>query len=415
MKKIILLFSLFCSTLVFAQITYQKGYFITNDGSKTDCLIEDVDWDANPTSFRYKSNETDAPKTITIADVREFAIEASSQYKRFTVNIEFSPSLRDARLLSKNKEPKFRRETLFLKTLAAGDANLYSYSGENVTKYFFETKSKPIEQLIHIVYTDEREENIMENNQFRQQLLNGLACANMGEADFKKLSYKKNSLAGVFNKFNQCNGSLQEHNSYTQPQKRNNFDLRLLAGISAATLSLTDESTIYNVSSDFSGTAFRFGLEGEYILPFNKGTWSIFFAPSYQKFEDEISFSRPDGFPVMGSIIDYDAKAQYATIEVPLGLRRYFYVGNASRIFISVMYSRNFDAGSGTIVYTNHQNRPNADHTENLLTRSHVAIGLGFNYKAIGAEFKYHTPRKVGGGQDTKFAVYGIELSYRLF
>ena len=28
----------------YSQIKYQKGYYINNDGQKTDCLIKNVDW-----------------------------------------------------------------------------------------------------------------------------------------------------------------------------------------------------------------------------------------------------------------------------------------------------------------------------------------------------------------------------------
>ena len=41
----------------FAQISFEKGYFINNANQKTNCLIKNQDWKDNPTEFEYKLDE----------------------------------------------------------------------------------------------------------------------------------------------------------------------------------------------------------------------------------------------------------------------------------------------------------------------------------------------------------------------
>src|SRR5688572_27785180 len=115
--KHVFLALLLCSTFSHAQIIFEKGYFISNDGSRTNCLIENIDWKNNPTSFNYKLQEGEKIQKNGLADVQEFGIDNVSQYKRFTVNIERSGNEHDARQLSKSKSPVFKKETLFLQTV----------------------------------------------------------------------------------------------------------------------------------------------------------------------------------------------------------------------------------------------------------------------------------------------------------
>ena len=113
MKKNILFFIvfIFCFTFSKAQINFEKGYFISNYGHKTECLIKNVDWKNNPTEFEYKINSNDTEiKTETIASVTEFGIDNTSKFKRYKTNIERSSNeLKD---ISNTKNPKWNEETL---------------------------------------------------------------------------------------------------------------------------------------------------------------------------------------------------------------------------------------------------------------------------------------------------------------
>ena len=74
-----------------------------------------IDWKKNPTDFEYKATENSEPLTIDINSVKEFGIYNISKFIRQNINIDRSSySLVE---ISKNKQPEFVEELLFLKVL----------------------------------------------------------------------------------------------------------------------------------------------------------------------------------------------------------------------------------------------------------------------------------------------------------
>ena len=73
-----------------AQIKFESGYFITNDGKQTLCLIKNTDWKNNPKKFLYKTAEGYKPLTEKIENVKEFCIYSYAKFRRFNVDIDRS-------------------------------------------------------------------------------------------------------------------------------------------------------------------------------------------------------------------------------------------------------------------------------------------------------------------------------------
>ena len=131
MKQLLTAFLLFFFSIVNAQITFEKGYFIDEKNIRTECYINNVDWMSNPTEFEYKLNLIDAPaKTNSIKTVKEFGIDNISKYKRFAGKIERSSTMLSS--LTSNQYPEWKEEVLFLKLLVNGEASLYVYRDENL-------------------------------------------------------------------------------------------------------------------------------------------------------------------------------------------------------------------------------------------------------------------------------------------
>jgi len=65
----------FLSTTLIAQIHYEKGYFESNDGNKTQCLIKNEDWYKTPNEFKYKLLTDNDIQVKKIDDIKEFAID----------------------------------------------------------------------------------------------------------------------------------------------------------------------------------------------------------------------------------------------------------------------------------------------------------------------------------------------------
>ncbi|MGI9525792.1 MAG: hypothetical protein ACR2MS_01635 [Weeksellaceae bacterium] len=70
MKKVFLLFIISISFYTHAQITFQSGYIVNNQGQKSEVWIKNIDWINNPTSITYKTNP-EAP--IQIAEIIDYS------------------------------------------------------------------------------------------------------------------------------------------------------------------------------------------------------------------------------------------------------------------------------------------------------------------------------------------------------
>ena len=70
----------------------------------------------------------------------------------------------------------------------------------------------------------------------------------------------------------------------------------------------------------------RFGVETEFILAFNKNKWGVTIEPTYQYYKSE---KKPS---------DVEAKLNYTSVEIPIGIRHYFYLSEKSKIFINASY-----------------------------------------------------------------------------
>ena len=119
----------------YSQVKFEKGYFIDNKGTKTLCLIEDLDLKYNPTKFDYKLSKDAKLETHTIMEIKEFGISDEIRYERYTVKIDRSSD--NLSMLSKSVLPEFYVETLFLKEIVSGKACLFSYKEEDLVRFFF--------------------------------------------------------------------------------------------------------------------------------------------------------------------------------------------------------------------------------------------------------------------------------------
>ncbi|MCD8541001.1 MAG: hypothetical protein LRY55_15520, partial [Leadbetterella sp.] len=133
-RLFILLFCLSAS-LCNAQITYEKGYFVDNDGRKKNCLIRNVEWLNNPVKFEYKLTENAEKQVAVIDSVAEFGSEGSFKYIRRYAVIDTS-STTNLKFASVNRNPEYRSSG-FLKVLEEGDASLYTYRFGVETRYFY--------------------------------------------------------------------------------------------------------------------------------------------------------------------------------------------------------------------------------------------------------------------------------------
>lgn len=192
--------------------------------------------------------------------------------------------------LSTLRKPIFVNETLFLKVLIEGEANLYYYQENNLRRFFYTVSNKEIEQLIYKQYITTNK-IIKKNNGFKQQILNELKCPSISKQKIENLKYYRKDLIKYFIRFNDCkNSNYTKYNN--EKEKKDLFNLYIRPGINLSSINISNK--IYNyLNVDFPNkTNLRFGVEAEYILPFNKNKFAILFEPTYQYYKeaDEVDY-----------------------------------------------------------------------------------------------------------------------------
>lgn len=123
------------------------------------------------------------------------------------------------------------------------------------------------------------------NDNFKQELFNNLKCEDISIKNIKSLRYKNKDLTNFFINYNECTSSKFAVDS--KKRKEDQFNLSIKAGLNNSSLDIQSINLIGRNANFGSQIGVRFGIEIEYILPFNENKWSLFLEPTYRKFEAE--------------------------------------------------------------------------------------------------------------------------------
>jgi len=334
MRYLIGLIVLFICVQANTQIDFVPGYFIDNDNNKVKGFIRDADWKNNPTKFSFKRSLDSKKEEKDISEVSEFGIDNISKYVRSETNLDRSTN--NLNKLKWNKHPEFKKETLFLKALVEGDADLYMYEADNLRRYFYRVEEDAFEQLVYKKYRSTHSIGVRENNRFRQQLINSLKCNYTKAPIFTKTTYTRKSLIKIFKTYNSCTGGVVKDHDVVV--KRDLFNIDLKGGIGLSFLTLDHELDL-DVYTKFPATfTYSVGVEAELILPFGNNTWSAVVDPSFTKFRASQINREKD--------VIYD----YLALDFPIGLRYNHFFNDENRVFVTTSYSANVAVNS-TIAY----------------------------------------------------------------
>lgn len=387
MKQKITMLILFIGLNTIAQIKFEKGYFISNNGIKTECLIKNEGWRNNPTEFKYKINIKDQIKTKTINNTNEFGVKNTFIYRRYTVKVDRSSIIPGK--LSDTRLSVFKIETLFLKLLLDSKVSLYSYNDQSLRRFF--TKKKNIIQQLEYKHYKASGGLLAKNKNYIKQLKDNFPCKKIKP---QETAYLEKDLINYFNTYNNCSveqtSNIKKTINYSNNSKKTKR-LKLFTKLHIVNSSISINNDVYPpVSINFdSSFIFKAGMEIEYILPYNKNTWSIFFEPTYQSaFTKTKSAARTTH---VTTIKNYTV--DYKSIEILAGLRHYFFLNDNSSIFInSGLYYSNPLGSKVNIVST-----ININDSVDLEMSSpfNFLLGVGYSHKKYRVELRYNTSREL--------------------
>ena len=360
MKSLFTLFGVFIvvgSTM--AQIKFERAYFIDNQGKKTECWIKNADWRDNPNSFVYRFSENERSTSASIENVQEFGIYNFSKYIRASVEIDRSSG--DISKMDYFGNAVFHTEQLFLKVLIEGESSLYMYEDGDLSLFFFQAPGQNIRQLIYKKYIVDPN-TIASNVEFREQLSTQIKCDRERVDLSKNLNYYKSELIKYFITYHQCKGL--SFTNYEAKVKRDLFNLRLTSGLSFSAF------TFSGVDGFPQKIIPRIGLDAELVLPFNKSKWAFFVEPNLQTFLATES--------IRGDL----TAINYSSLELPVGIRHYFFVTEDLRFTLNAAYAFDFAFKSALSL---------SDGTKYDLKGGNVfALGAGMAYKKFSAELRWY-------------------------
>ncbi|MBU2887965.1 porin family protein [Gilvimarinus agarilyticus] len=384
-KQLLLLASTLLSINCYSQIIFENGYYINNLDQKIVCQIKNNDWRNNPTKFEYRLSEGDEIKMGIIDSIQEFSIGNNSKYIRRTIDIDRSSD--NVIYLSNEKKPIFNEETLFLKVLFEGKSNLYEYVDGNLRRYFYSTEEHSNTQQLVYKQFKNKENKIEENNRYKQQLWNDLKCPSFEMRRFENIDYKKNDLVKIFKAHSLCHNS--EMIDLEQKEKRDLFNLTPKVHLNNSSLTLKNSVADYEYTDFGHKTNFGFGVEAEFILPFNKNKWSISIEPTYQyysaKKSTEATVSRRD--------VTLIKEIDYSSVEIPISLRYYLFLNENSKLFINASIIEDITSSSSV---SSIRNDGSNEYKLDIDTQRNWAFGLGYKYNdKYSLEIRYQTRREV--------------------
>jgi hypothetical protein len=386
-KKLLALLFVLVSLNFYAQINYEKSYFINNNGTKTECYIKNKNKNENPTNFEYKLNADESQVMIAdIKTVKEFKIGDILKYERATVKLDTSNG--NINVLNKNREPEFKEVTVFLKVLVDSETNLYEYNTLSLKQFFYKTSSTPIESLIYKKYIIEENSTsrVASNNDFQKQLFQNLNCGNKNIDDALKLKYTRKDLMKYFIDYNTCKNNTIVN--YGKKLEKGSVNIKVLAGITSTSLSFSNSITSFDFDFD-KKMNFTFGGELEWILPINRNKWSLFFAPSYNSYENSttVTYTYVSGFYSETKTQKWEASFSY--LDLPFGFRYYMFINDKSKIFIEGSYI------ISSVLNSDIHNDYNSQLKPEFANRMGLGIGYSFKNK-FNVGLKYNSANILG-------------------
>lgn len=369
----------------FAQITYEKGYFVDNEGKKQDCLIRNMEWLNNPVKFEFKFAENGEKQTAVIDSVAEFGVEGAFKYLRRSVRIDTSST--NLKYVSRNANPEFKEKVVFLKVLEEGAASLYQYRLGPEVRYLYSFEDhEEVSQLISKTYKN-LQGSVQSNQLYKQQLLFLTGCEDIKSSTLEKLYLGEKDLLKLFRRFNHCGEEVLKEKKVTQGWK---WQGGLRVGAATRQLELKGPSHKTMEKSVLFDRKIipRYGLELEATLPFNRQKWGVLLELTHFQYNfngnlkaKEAKYGGPPlpwSDEALNKETSYSVEGSLNYLNYIVGIRNYFYLNNNSKLFLGGYFVAGNPLNSKMIL-----NRLE-DKGEHLKT---VIPGFGFG---AGAGYKFH-------------------------
>lgn len=169
--------------------------------------------------------------------------------------------------------------------------------------------------------------------------------------------------------YNDC----QNSTSITyQKQRRGEFKIYLKPRLNFTSFEIDNTLNSFKETEFDSQINPGFGIEAEFVFPFNKNKWALFFEPTYHSYKTKKTY---ESTSVTSG--DITAKVSYVSIELPIGVRHYFHLNSKSKLFLNTAFIYEVGTKKDSIEFKlNGVDLQGMD----IISYSNFAVGAGYKY-----------------------------------
>lgn len=405
-KSIFFFATLLLTITTYAQNNFEEGYYIDSNKNRITGYIQVENWNSNPKKITFKLSEMGPQQDILSRNMNGFGIGNSIQYDKYTVKI--SKASDNIEAMDRVRKFNLVEETAMLKLLVDGEAQLYNYSDQGVTQYFIKEGNLLTSLLYKRYLTDG---GLASNNQYQQQLSNLFICDSGKLPSVESLRYTESSLVKYVTKYNECNGSLNQ--TFKEEESKNFLAVKIFGGLQNSSLSV-NSNTIRTF--DYGNkNSFVPGLELELRFPTpTTSEWSVFLDFRLHSFEETGQYAEFTNF-VNDEVITRNTTGSYNAVDVGIGGRYYFGLGEHSKVYVGMNMSVDI-INDTSFTYEGIALSTIDGKAPTLI----LGLGVGYNWKNLSAEARYHTNRDSVGGEfnnsnSSEYSNIALTISYALF
>lgn len=412
MKKLLFisctfLFSVFLS----AQNDFKKGYYINNEGVRTEGFIKTSNFklvnDESVISLDFKGSLDQESIEINKSSISEFGADQEIKMQKITALLDDVSFFKD---YTNEKSFSLQEKTVFLNVLVEGNATLYSYDGGKGIKYFWRRVDKEdiAKQLLYKKYYNSATK-LTENTTFREQLFNNVKCPNQTFSDFLNVKYDKDVLISIFNNYNKCSNS----NSITykgKEEQKMKVRASVFFGYSFA------KFQVINSIPERSAENFNmptFGAEVEVFIPNEKA--SFFISTQYKKAQAESSYTlNLSEFNPNFTTNTY--RLDTSILDFVIGARYYLNFNKLGSLFVGAGFGLNVPMANTINDYqtNNFSDLSLIDQTERLRSNPFARLHLGYIFnKHYGFDFNFDTGKNLVGNSPVKLKLNEMGINFR--
>ena len=241
----------FISCVCFGQQNFVEGYVLTSTRDTLSGFISDKATEQRVADIRFKKNLTDTQVIrYTPAEVSGFYLQNTNEFfLSQSVDIDKKP----VRLgeLEPDGNQRIFKETVFLKLLVKGKANLFFYQDENGKSHYFIQKDNADIKELGLVKYSVKSGDFGTLALYKEQLKKLLGDCPQSKPE--GIDFTDSALKKAIQKYNQC---MDASVSYTEKKEKLKFAFGFIAGVGAAKGKFNTDDTYSREITTASGISY---------------------------------------------------------------------------------------------------------------------------------------------------------------